>query len=99
MSAYIIVDIRVNNAAEYEKYKALAKPLVEQYGGKYLVRGGTIDLREDDLWSPERIVLLEFPDVESAQRFIDSDDYAPVAPLRRANADCTLFIVDGVEAT
>ena len=32
MPAYLIVDTLIENADEYEKYKALAKPIAEQYG-------------------------------------------------------------------
>ncbi len=95
MSAYLIVDTKINDVDAYEEYKNLAKPIAEKYGGVYRVRGGAIDLREDSLWTPTRIVIIEFPDVKSAQAFVDSDEYAPVKPLRLNNAECTLFIVDG----
>jgi len=95
MSAYLVADTQIENDEEYEKYKALARPIVEQYGGVYVARGGELDIRETDLWSPTRMVIIEFPDMQSAQAFIDSDEYAPVKPLRRNNAKCTLFIIDG----
>jgi len=95
MSAYLVVDTKIENAEEYEKYKALAKPIAEQYGGVYIARGGKLDVRETDLWSPTRVVIIEFPDMQSAQGFVDSEEYAPVKPMRRDNAKCTLFIVDG----
>lgn len=95
MSAYVVVDTKINNPAKYEEYKKLAKPIVEKYGGIYRVRGGAIDLRENALWSPTRVVILEFPDVKSAQTFLDSEEYAPVKAIRLSNAECTLFIVEG----
>lgn len=95
MSAYIIVDTKIVYEIEYEEYKKLAKPIVEKFGGIYRVRGGTMDIREADLWTPTRIVVLEFPDMKSAQEFIDSEEYAPVKQMRHKNAECTLFIVDG----
>lgn len=95
MSAYIIVDTRINNDIEYEEYKRLAKPIAEKFGGIYRVRGGTMDIREADLWTPTRMVVVEFPDMKSAQAFLDSEEYAPVKQLRHKNAQCTLFIVDG----
>ncbi len=95
MSAFLVVDTKIRNAAAYEEYKQRAKPIVEKYGGTYRVRGGAIDLREADLWSPTRIVIIEFPDVASARAFADSDEYAPVKPIRQQNAACTLFIVEG----
>jgi len=95
MSAFLIVDTKIKNQAIYEKYKKLAKPIAEKFGGVYRARGGTIDLLEDTLWTPTRVVIIEFPDSKSARAFVDSDEYAPVKPLRTENADCTLFILDG----
>jgi len=95
MSAYLIVDTKINDTEVYEEYKSLAKPIAEKYGGVYRARGGELDVRETDLWTPTRVVIIEFPDMQSAQAFVDSDEYAPVKPLRQNNAECTLFIVDG----
>ena len=95
MSAFLIVDTKIENADEYEKYKKLAKPIAEKYGGIYRARGGEMDIRETDLWTPTRMVIIEFPDMASAQAFVDSDEYAPVQPIRRNNAKCTLLILDG----
>jgi uncharacterized protein (DUF1330 family) len=95
MSAFIVVDTKIKNPDVYEEYKKLAKPIAEKFGGTYRVRGGAIDLREADLWSPTRIVIIEFPDVKSAQAFVDSEEYTPVKPMRQDNADCTLFIIEG----
>jgi uncharacterized protein (DUF1330 family) len=95
MSAFLIVDTNIKDPVVYEEYKSLAKPIAEKYGGVYRVRGGAIDLRESKLWTPTRIVIIEFPDFKSAQAFVDSEEYAPVQSLRLNNADCTLFIVEG----
>jgi uncharacterized protein (DUF1330 family) len=95
MAAYIVVDTRINNPNEYEEYKALARPIVEAFGGTYLARGGKTLVVENDLWSPTRIVLLEFPDFEAAQRFAESDEYGPVAALRHQHADSNVIIIEG----
>jgi len=95
MSAFLIVDTKIENPDEYEEYKKQAKPIAEKYGGVYRARGGEMDIRETDLWTPTRMVIIEFPDMNSARAFVDSDEYAPVKPLRRDNAQCTLLILDG----
>ena len=95
MSAYIVVDTKITNPAKYEEYKKLAKPIAEKFGGVYRVRGGAMDVRENDLWTPTRIVIVEFPDMKSAQAFLDSEEYAPVKSMRTSNAECTLFILEG----
>lgn len=95
MSAFLIVDTKIENNEAYEEYKTLAKPIAEKFGGTYRVRGGKMDVRETELWSPTRIVIIEFPDMNSARAFVDSQEYAPVKPKRTDNAECTLFIVEG----
>ena len=95
MSAFIVVDTKIADKIEYEEYKRLAKPIAEKYGGIYRVRGGSMDIRETDLWTPKRMVVVEFPDMASAQAFLDSEEDGPVKKLRHAHAKSTLFIVDG----
>ena len=87
MAAFLVVDTAIENADEYEKYKALAKPIAEKYGGVYRVRGGAMDVLETDLWTPTRMVIIEFPDMQAARAFTDSAEYAPVKPLR----PCDMF--------
>ena len=62
MAAYVIADTRVLDPEAYEGYKTKARAIAESYGGKYVVRGGDIRLVDDDLWSPTRLVVIEFPD-------------------------------------
>ncbi len=95
MPAYLIVDTKISNAEQYEIYKAKAKPIAESYGGKYIVRGGELDVLEADLWSPTRMVVIEFPDMDAARAFANAPEYQPVKKIRQDNAECTLFIVDG----
>lgn len=96
MAAYIVVDTEITNPENYEEYKRLAKPIVESFGGVYLARGGDMHVVDAELWAPTRVVLLEFPDVASAQAFAESDEYAPVAAMRHEYANSTVVIIDGV---
>ena len=97
MRAWVLVDTRISDPAAYEEDTPLAGPMVERYGGTYRAQGGELDVIEDDLWSPTRIVVVEFPDIEAARRFVNSEEYAPVAALRHANAYCTVVIVEGTD--
>jgi len=96
MAAFVIADTRIENAEAYEDYKKQARAIAESYGGRYRARGGELDVIDSDLWSPTRVVIIEFPDMESARAFANSPEYAPVAKLRHANAKSTVIIVDGV---
>ena len=95
MPAYVIVDTLIHDPDQYEEYKKLARPIAERYGGEYLVRGAEIDLIDQELWTPTRIVVLRFKDRQTARAFLDSDEYAPVKAMRHQHADSTLFIVEG----
>ncbi|MEO0635466.1 MAG: DUF1330 domain-containing protein [Pseudomonadota bacterium] len=94
MPALIIVDTKVHDPEAYEEYKALAKPLAEKHGARYLHRGGRMVVDRTDLWEPTRMVVIEFSSVEAAQAFMDDPEYAPVKALRHKYADSTLVIVE-----
>lgn len=96
MPTYVIVDTKIENPEAYEEYKALARPIAEKFGGVYRARGGEMDIKEDQLWQPTRLVIIEFPDREAFNAFYNSDEYAPVRAKRWANSQCTLVAVDGV---
>lgn len=96
VTAYIIVDTNVLEPEQYENYKTAARPIAEQYGGDYLVRGGDMRIHDDDLWTPSRLVVVSFPDMAAANAFLDSDEYAPVKQLRHQHAASTVVVVDGV---
>jgi len=96
MSAWLIVDTKITDANAYEAYKVGDAPLVAKYGGVYRARGGAMDIRETDLWAPTRMVLIEFPSMEDAHGFLDDPAYAEVKPIRHANADSTVLVLEGL---
>ena len=94
-SAYILVDVDIHNPEIYESYKKQVLPIVTAFGGEYIARGGALDVVQDELWSPTRIVLLKFPSMPKAKAFIESPEYAPVKQMRMDNSTGTLVIVEG----
>jgi uncharacterized protein (DUF1330 family) len=97
MASYVIVNVTVRDPARYEEYKRLATPTVGAYGGRYVVRGGSVDVREG-AWAPSRLVVLEFPSAERARAWWDSPEYAPAKAVRQSCADTQLVITEGVPA-
>jgi uncharacterized protein (DUF1330 family) len=95
MTAYVILDITVHDPVRYEDYKALAAPTLAPYGGRYLVRGGAVETLEGG-WQPKRLVVLEFPDVERAKAWLNSEEYRPARALRQATASAQAIVVPGV---
>ena len=89
----------VNNAdflAAIIKYKEKVKPLIERYGGEYLSRGGEIDVLENELWEPTRMVLVKFPDKESAMNWYNCEEYQALKKIRIDNATSTSLIIEGL---
>ena len=39
----MIADVDVQNLEEYKLYREKVKPIIENYSGEYLIRGGEID--------------------------------------------------------
>jgi len=97
MPAYLLVDCDVTDPVRYETYKKLAPPAIAKYGGRYLARGGATTCLEGD-WRPNRIVLLEFPDVETAQRFYASPEYGAARAERAGAAKMNMILVAGLSA-
>jgi uncharacterized protein (DUF1330 family) len=95
MAAYFIVDVDVKNPQAYEAYKQTAAASIAQYGGRYLVRGGTHEVLEGD-WRPTRLVVLEFPTIAAAKRWYASEEYTKVKPIRLRHAVGHLVLVEGV---
>jgi uncharacterized protein (DUF1330 family) len=94
MSAYVIGEIEVTDPATYEEYRRQVLPVVTKYGGKFLVRGGKVEPLEGG-WSPKRLVALEFPSLEQAQKWYRSPEYAPLIALRQKASRGKLLIVEG----
>jgi len=95
MRAYVLVDVEVTHAARYDEYRTLAAESVEQYGGRYLVRGGASEVLEGDR-VPRRLVVLEFPDAEAARRWYQSPEYTDAKARRDGAATGSFILVDGV---
>ena len=94
--AYILLDTKINDPIAFEDYKAAAKPIVEKFGGKYLTRGGKMKVVQNELWDPVRIVLIQFPSMAAAHKFLDSPDYAPIKDIRLENSNTTLLVLEGL---
>ena len=95
MSAYVIVEIDVQEPVEYEEYKKQAHATIQARGGKYLVRGGKSEVLEGD-WEPKRIVVLEFPSMDKAKEWLNCEEYREPRKIRHRTAKTNMILVEGV---
>ena len=95
MSAYMIVDVEVTDPAGYEEYRTQVPATLEPYQGRFLVRGGAVQVFEGD-WPAQRIVVLEFPSADQAKAWYGSPAYQRILPIRRRCARSKLLLVEGL---
>jgi uncharacterized protein (DUF1330 family) len=96
MPAYVIAC--VTDAWDQDKlveYRERNTDAVANHGGRFVARGGRLEILEGD-YSPIRVVIIEFPDLEKARGWYESDEYAPLRELRRSASDTDIFVVEGV---
>ena len=94
MAAYVIGDIEVTDPAAFQEYRNRVGPTVEQYGGRFVVRGGRVNPKEGD-WQPHHLLMLEFPSLEQAERWYNSSEYQPLITIREKAARTLLIIAEG----
>ena len=94
MPAYLIAEVEVTDPAGYDEYRQLVPATVQQYGGRFIVRGGATETLEGD-WQPQRVVVLEFPSLEQARRWYNSEEYRGPKALRCKTAKSKIILVEG----
>jgi len=94
MPAYVIVDIQIHDSAGYDEYRKVVGASLARYGGKFLVRGGEIDVLEGN-WTPQRIVILEFDNAARARAWYDSEEYRLPKQMRMRASTANLIVVEG----
>jgi len=95
MPAYLISTIEITDPAGYEEYRKQVAPVLEKYGGRFLVRGGRIHCIEGE-WRPRRVVVVEFDSVEKAKAFNDAPEYAQAKAIRHRTAVSSVIVVEGL---
>lgn len=97
MAAYLIAEHIITDAAKFDEYRTKVAPMMAMHGGRYLTKAGSHKLPEGGHWAPQRVVIIEFPDMESLDAWYKSPEYQPLIALRKA---CTsdldmLFTLEG----
>ena len=102
-SVYLILDITVNDSIMYEEYRIAVAPIIEKYGGKYLVRSGGMSFDNDAKtkvipiegdWNPNRFIILDWNSMEQLQKFAKSEEYLKIVGLRTNSASTKSIVVN-----
>ncbi|MFT4121687.1 DUF1330 domain-containing protein [Bradyrhizobium sp.] len=94
MPAYVISEVEVRDAGAMEGYRALASETIAQYGGRYLARGGAVELVEGGP-PPRTVIIVEFPSLARAREWYGSAEYAAALELRQTALERRLLFVEG----
>jgi uncharacterized protein (DUF1330 family) len=94
-SAYIIVNVKVTNAVQYEAYKKWSSAAMLAHGAEVCARGGKVEVLEGD-WTPDRVVIVKFPSYEAALAFDASAEYGKARATRQGAAIMRMVVVEGV---
>jgi uncharacterized protein (DUF1330 family) len=96
MTAYVIANLwNLNMGPDIVRYVEEIDATLAPFGGRFVVHGSRNDVREGDF--PGDVIVVEFPDRDSATAWYESDAYQAILPLRVRNADGWVVIVDGVD--
>ena len=95
MAGYVIVHDEVQDQAVFAEFLERVAATVEAHGGRYLVRGGAVEVMDGD-WTPDRIVVIEFDSVDQAKAWLTSPEYTEIKEIRMKSASASLIVVEGV---
>ena len=91
---YVLANVKVTDPQQYEEYKKLSTKAFQAHGVQPLVRGGAVQVLEGD-WTPDRMVLLEFPSKEKALEWYHSPEYQAAKKSRQGAAIMRMILIEG----
>lgn len=98
MSYYFMIDTYIpenGNREEYDFYIEKVKPIVEKYGGEYLVRTENVQCLSEKR-KPQRVILIRFNSKEDLDACFSSEEYRGIMMKRVNSVDARAIIVEGV---
>jgi len=95
MPAYIIAEHIITDPKRFEEYRTRVKPIIERYGGRYITKPGSHKILEKAVWNPERVVIIEFPDMTALNAWYNAPEYQPLIKLRQGATVDMLITLDG----
>lgn len=97
MAAYLMADVFASDMDKYRDsgYLAAVPEIAARFGGRYLARGGAMEVLEGD-WRPTRMVIIEFPNMADLKAFYESAEYAPWRAIRRGLTESKMVALEGL---
>ncbi len=93
--AYLIVEVETTDPELMAKYREGTPAAIARHGGRFIVRGGACETMEGD-WTPQRVVVIEFPSVQKAKDFYACPHYKPLLDMRLKAGRSRMILAEGV---
>jgi uncharacterized protein (DUF1330 family) len=87
MPVYYIAEHIITDPVKFEEYRVNVAPMIASYGGRYITKPGSHRFPESPHWKPERVVIIEFPNVERLNAWYTSAESQPLMALRKYSTD------------
>ena len=95
MSGYVIIEVEITDRARYGEFMEKVTSTVEAHGGKFVVRGGDLDVIEGD-WTPARLAVLLFESAARAREWLSSPEYNELNEIRTSSSKINMVLVEGL---
>ncbi|MDQ4082799.1 MAG: DUF1330 domain-containing protein [Actinomycetota bacterium] len=95
MAVYAVVNVQITDPDRYTEYRGKVPATIARYGGKYLARGGEVEVLEGD-WNPQRLVIVEFESMKRFHEWYNSPEYAPLKQVRHEATVTQFVVVEGL---
>jgi uncharacterized protein (DUF1330 family) len=96
MKGYLIANLDIRDQPTFQRYREKVVPVIAQYGGRYIIRGGDVQNLEGHL-GLKRLIVLEFPSLDAARSFYDSPEYGSIKALRLQSTVSEVALVLGYD--
>jgi len=94
MKGYLVLDFSIKDFSVFKDYIEKIPEFIKKHGGKYIVRGVVPETMEGD-WSPERLVILEFPSQSKAKNFLNDPVAKSLFAIRHSSTESKLILAEG----
>lgn len=94
MTAYLVLDLTLNDLTEFLPYVEAIPAFIAKHGGRYLSKGADPAVIEGE-WSPQRLVILEFPSQRHARAFLTDPEAQDLFARRHRSTTSRLVLVEG----
>ena len=91
----MITDVEITDASLYGQFVERVTSTVEAHGGKFVTRGGALEAVLGN-WTPKRLAILEFDNLQQIHAWLDSPEYTVLEDIRSRSSNVNMVVVEGL---